>query len=102
MAPSVRSSGGGGATDAGPSALPALSALSQHAPAVSRAVAPASTDADASSDAAQPPAPNVPASADKATTTTQLLDDVDAFVELLEERIMAQLERRGLRFRDLF
>lgn len=53
-------------------------------------------------DAGNESAPTVPASAAKATTTTKLLDDVDAFVELLEERIVAQLERRGLRFRDLF
>ncbi|MCC6438869.1 MAG: hypothetical protein IT196_27850, partial [Acidimicrobiales bacterium] len=35
-------------------------------------------------------------------TTTELLNDVDQLVDLLEERIVAQLERRGLRFRDLF
>ncbi|MCC6437412.1 MAG: hypothetical protein IT196_20450 [Acidimicrobiales bacterium] len=38
----------------------------------------------------------------KLRTTTELLNDVDELVELLEERIVAQLERRGLRFRDLF
>ncbi|MEZ5262323.1 MAG: hypothetical protein R2755_11240 [Acidimicrobiales bacterium] len=34
-------------------------------------------------------------------TTTELLNDVDTLIDLLEERIVAQLERRGLRFRDL-
>ncbi|MDH4145756.1 MAG: hypothetical protein OEY23_11395 [Acidimicrobiia bacterium] len=35
-------------------------------------------------------------------TTTELLDDVDRLVELLQERIMSELERRGARFRREF
>lgn len=35
-------------------------------------------------------------------TTTELLDATDQLVELLGERIIAELERRGLRFGGIF
>ena len=55
----------------------------------------ASTAAATVTDGPAPPLPPV-------GSTTDLLDNIDALLETLEERIIAQLERRGLRLGGIF
>ena len=51
---------------------------------------------------AQSPAQTTESHGEADRSTTNLLDNVDALLETLEERIIAQLERRGLRLGGIF
>jgi len=65
-------------------------------------VAPAPDQLEAQPQPPEPSANSVTGGADAADTTTDLINQFDRIVELLEERIIVELERRGGRFRGGF